>query len=60
MYIAAVFEDEEFGKFEYDNSFESGKSFVIKIFLVFSSGNMKDLSASITFCRTIALTNLVI
>jgi hypothetical protein len=67
MYIAAVFEDEEFGKFECDNSFEefngdrfNGELFIIEIFLVFNSENMKDLSVSITFYRTVALTNLVI
>jgi hypothetical protein len=62
MYITAVFENGEFGKFECDNSFEefSGKSFVVKIFLVFNSGNMKNLSASVTLYRTIALTSSII
>jgi hypothetical protein len=62
MYIAAVFEDEEFGKFEYDNSLEefSGESFIIEVFLAFSSGGMKDLNVSITLYRTVVLTNSVI
>jgi hypothetical protein len=60
VYTAAVFEDGGFGKFECDNSFEGGKSFVVEVFLVFSSGGMKDLSASITLCRTVALTSSVI
>jgi hypothetical protein len=56
MYIAAVFESGRFGKFECDNSLErfggdkfNERSFVIKIFLVFNSRNMKDLSASVSF-----------
>jgi hypothetical protein len=67
MYIAAVFENRRFGKFEYDSSLEkfSGnkfneESFIIEIFLAFSSGSMKNLSVSITFCRIIALTNSAI
>jgi hypothetical protein len=63
MYIIAVFEKKRFGGFdECDNSFErfNGELFVIKVFLVFNSGNMKDLSASVTFYKIIALTNSVI
>jgi hypothetical protein len=67
MYIAAVFESERFGKFECNNSLEefdgnkfNGRSFVIEVFLVFSSGNMKDLSVSITLYKIIALTNSAI
>jgi hypothetical protein len=62
MYIVVVFENKEFGKFECDDSFEEfgGRLFVIEIFLVFSSGSIKDLSASITFCRTVVLTSLII
>jgi hypothetical protein len=62
VYIIAVFEDGGFGKFECDNSFErfGGRLFVIEVFLVFSSGDMKDLSASVTFCRIVILTNSVI
>jgi hypothetical protein len=67
VYIAAVFEDEKFGKFKYDSSFErfngngfSEGLFIIEIFLAFSSGDMKDLSVSLTFCRIIALTSLII
>jgi hypothetical protein len=60
VYIAAVFENREFGKFECDGSLEDGKSFVVEVFLVFSSGGMKDLSASVTLCRTVALTSSVI
>jgi hypothetical protein len=55
VYIAVVFEDGGFGKFECDSSLEGGKLFVVKIFLVFSSGGMKDLSVSVTFCRINAL-----
>jgi hypothetical protein len=57
MYIAAVFEDGEFGKFECDDSLEEfdGESFVVGIFLVFNSGDIKDLSVSVTFCRTVVL-----
>jgi hypothetical protein len=62
MYIVVVFENEEFGKFECDNSFEefNGELFIIEIFLVFSSGDMKDLNASVTLYRTVILTNLII
>jgi hypothetical protein len=62
VYIVAVFEDREFGKFEYDGSFEEfgGKSFVVEVFLVFNSENIKNLSASVTFCRTVTLMNSVI
>jgi hypothetical protein len=59
--IAAVFEDGEFGKFECDNSLEEfgEESFVIKIFLVFSSGGIKKLSASVTLYTTVALTSSI-
>jgi hypothetical protein len=67
VYIAAVFESGGFGKFECDDSLENSggnrfddKLFVIKVFFVFSLGDIKDLSASVTFYRIIALTNLVI
>jgi hypothetical protein len=67
MYIAAVFENKRFGKFEYDNSLEefgedkfSGKLFIIKIFLAFNSESMKNLSVSITLYKTVALTNSAI
>jgi hypothetical protein len=62
VYITAVFESREFGKFEYDSSFEEfrGKLFVIGIFLVFSSGGIKDLSVSVTLYRTVTLTSSVI
>jgi hypothetical protein len=67
MYIVAVFEDRRFGKFEYDDSFEgfngnefNGESFIIEIFLVFNLENMKNLSVSVIFYRTVALTNLAI
>jgi hypothetical protein len=72
VYIAAVFEGGRFGKFEYDGSLEgfsgdgfsgdrfSGGLFIIEVFLAFSSGGMKDLSVSITLCRTIALTSSAI
>jgi hypothetical protein len=62
VYIIAVFEGGGFGKFECDNSLEEfgGESFVVEVFLVFSSGSMKNLSASVTFYRTVALTNSVI
>jgi hypothetical protein len=67
VYIAAVFEDERFGKFEYDGSLEgfdgdgfSGELFIVGVFLAFSSGGMKDLSVSVTLCRTVALTSSVI
>jgi hypothetical protein len=60
MYIAAVFEDGGFEKFECDDSFEEfgGKSFVIEVF--FSSGGMKNLNVSVTIYRTVALTSLII
>jgi hypothetical protein len=67
VYIAAVFEGGRFGKFEYNGSFEgfggdgfSGELFIVEVFFVFSSGGMKDLSVSITFCRIVALTNSAI
>jgi hypothetical protein len=62
MYITAVFENGKFGKFEYDNSLEkfNGKLFIVEIFLAFSSGNIKNLSVSVTLYRTITLTNLII
>jgi hypothetical protein len=67
VYIAVVFEGGKFGKFEYDGSFEgfdgdrfSGELFIVGIFLAFNSGDMKDLSVSITFYRTVALTNSAI
>jgi hypothetical protein len=62
IYIAAVFENGKFEKFECDSSFEefSGGSFVVEIFLVFSSENIKDLSASVTLYKIVALTNLII
>jgi hypothetical protein len=68
VYIAAVFERRKFEKFgKYDNSLEnsggnkfSGKLFVIKVFLMFNLENIKDLSVSIIFYRTVALTNLII
>jgi hypothetical protein len=60
VYIIVVFEDGEFEKFECDNSFEGGELFVIEIFLVFSSEDMKNLNASVTFYRIVVLTNSVI
>jgi hypothetical protein len=61
--IAVVFERRRFGEFgECDNSLEKsgGKPFVLKVFLVFSSEGMKDLNASVTFYRIVALTSSVI
>jgi hypothetical protein len=62
VYIAVVFEGRGFGKFEYDGSLEEfgGGSFIIEVFLAFSSGSMKDLNVSVTLCRTVALTSSVI
>jgi hypothetical protein len=61
--IAAVFERRRFRESgECDNSLErsGGKPSVIEVFLVFSSGSMKNLSASVTLYRTVALTSSVI
>jgi hypothetical protein len=68
VYIAAVFERRRFGEFgKCDNSLEDsgGNGFsdelsVIEVFLVFSSEDMKDLSASVTLCRTVVLTSSII
>jgi hypothetical protein len=67
VYIAVVFENGRFGKFEYDDSLErfggdgfSGELFIVEIFFAFSSGGMKNLSVSIMFYRTVALTSSAI
>jgi hypothetical protein len=68
VYIAAVFKRRRSEKFEkYDSSLEDsggnkfgGKLFVVEIFFVFSSKDMKDLNVSITFYRTVAVTSSVI
>jgi hypothetical protein len=68
VYIAAVFERRKFGRFgKCDNSFEDSggnrsdnKLSVVEVFLVFSSEGIKNLNASVTFCRTVALTSSII
>jgi hypothetical protein len=68
IYIAAVFERRRFRRFgKCDNSLEvfggnrsGGKLFVIEIFLMFNSEDIKNLSASITLYRIVTVTNLVI
>jgi hypothetical protein len=68
VYITAVFEKRKFEGFgKCDNSLEdsggnrfSDKLSVIKVFLIFSSGGMKNLSVSVTLYRTVAVTNSAI